>query len=41
MSEKEDVLKEILWLGIELVEDDYDETELTTNQIRKYIKNRR
>ena len=38
MTEKENILKEVLWLGIELIENDLDEAESTIKNIRKYIK---
>lgn len=38
MTEKKEVLENIFWLGIELLDDDFDEAELTIKDIRKYIK---
>ena len=38
MTEKEKVLKKVLWLDIEILEDDFDEVEVTITEIRKYIK---
>ena len=38
MTEKKEVLENVLWLGIELLDDDFDEAELTIIDIRRYIK---
>ena len=39
MTEKEKIIKEVLWLGVELFHDDYDGAELSIKEIKRYIKN--